>query len=142
MGYYMRFYDTDARPLRLDDIRQALREIDTNFDIDGGFLLYSGEWHAEISIDAPGADYFDSDMRMLQSGLVAVDDPMRSYVEGVLRDAQREICLRILFGDRDLETTFSRLDVLWDWLFAHRSGLLHAEGEGFYQDETLILALK
>ena len=89
MGYYMRFYDTDTRPLH---------------DSENG------------------------------AG--------RDHVERVLRDAQRLICARVLWGSRDTEATLSRLDVLWDWLFTHRSGLLHAEGEGFYEDDELILALK
>lgn len=104
--------------------------------------MYDGATHAEITVDSPDHDYFDSDMGMLKSHIEVTSGPGRAQVEAVLSDAKRMICLRVLWGDRGTETTLSRLDVLWDWLFSHRAGLLHAEGEGFYQDETLILALK
>jgi hypothetical protein len=142
VGYYMRFYDTDPRPLHVSELKAGLREIDPAFDIDGGFLLYAGEWQAEITIDSPDSPYFDSDTNMLKAELAGAIGPGRERVEAVLRNAQREGCVRVLWGGRDSETTLSRLDVLWDWLFSHRCGLLHAEGEGFYEDETLILALK
>lgn len=142
MGYYMRFYDTDPRPLHFTELLAGLREIDPAFDIDGGFLLYAGEWHGEITIDAPKSAYFDSDTEMLKAELADATGTARKRVETVLRNAQREVCVRVLWGGRDSETTLSRLDMLWDWLFAHRNGLLHAEGEGFYEGETLILAAK
>lgn len=31
MGYYMRFFDTDPRPLYLSELRNGLREIDPSF---------------------------------------------------------------------------------------------------------------
>lgn len=145
----MRFFDTEPRPLYLSELRDGLREIDPSFDLDGwsdasgsGFLMYDGATHAEVTIDSPEHDYFDSDTEMLKSHIQVASGPGRAQVEIVLRDAKRMICLRVLSGGRDAETNLSRLDVLWDWLFAHRSGLLHAEGEGFYKDETLILAIK
>jgi hypothetical protein len=142
----MRFYDTDPRPLRISDIRAGLREIDPSFDFDGdgpdsGYLVYAGEIHADITIDSPDGAYFDWHTDTLKAEVIA-DGPGRERVEAVLRDAQRQVFVRVRWGGRDPEITLSRLDVLWDWLFAHRSGLLHAEGEGFYEDETLILALK
>ena len=147
MGYSMRFYDTDPRPLRISEIRAGLQEIDPAFDIDGtdrsnsGYLLYNGDLYADITIDSPDDGYFNWETDSLKAD-VAASGPGRERVEDVLREAQRLVYVRVRYGGRDTETTLSRLDVLWDWLFGHRSGLLYAEGEGFYQDETLILALK
>jgi hypothetical protein len=33
------------------------------------------------------------------------------------------------------------LSPLWDWLLANRSGLIQADGEGFYEGRNLILEL-
>jgi len=138
----MRFYDTDPRPLHFAELLAGLREIDPAFDIDGGFLLYNGEWYAEITIDAPDDAFFDWQTDSLKAELGATAGFGKDRVEAVLRTAQRQVFVRVLSGGRDIETTLSRLDVLWDWLFAHRSGLLQADGEGFYEDEDLILATK
>lgn len=149
MGYYMRFYDTDPRPLYISEIRAALHEIDSQFEMDqgsdslsSGDLLYAGALHAEVTIDVPDHDYFVSERDSILEEVARSGAASRHQVEAVLRSAKRQICLRVRWGDRDAESTLSRLDVLWDWLFAHRSGLLHAEGEGFYQDETLILTMQ
>jgi hypothetical protein len=45
----------------------------------------------------------------------------------------------VLFQDRPLEITFSQIEPLWQWLFDHRSGLLQAEAEGYYDRTKLIL---
>lgn len=148
MGYYMRFHDTEPRPLHISELRAGLREIDPAFDVDGenisdsGCLLYNGEVYADITIDGPDDAYFDWKTDSLKAEVGAAAGPGKERVEAVLRAAQRQVFVRIRWGGRDSETTLSRLDVLWDWLFAHRSGLLHAEGEGFYDGEELILAVK
>lgn len=149
MGYSMRFYDTDLRPLRISELRAGLREIDPAFEIedesersDSGYLLYNGELYADITIDSPDSDYFASEMDSLKADLGRSVGSGKAHVEAVLRDARRQVFVRVRYGGRDTETTLSRLDMLWDWLFANRSGLLYAEGEGFYQDETLVLAIK
>lgn len=151
MGYYMRFFDTDPRPLYISEIRNALHEIDPAFEMEqgsdaigSGDLLHDGALHAEVTIDSSGRDYFENDRNWILTAIGECNGQKaaRHQVVCVLQAAQRQICLRVRWGDRDTETTLSRLDVLWDWLFAHRSGLLHAEGEGFYRDETLILATK
>ena len=138
----MRFFDTDPRPLHISELRAGLREIDPAFDIDGGFLLYDTAWYAEITIDPVGSDYFESEVRSILADVTEGSGAGQDRVLKVLHDAKQQICLRVLYGGRDPEATLSRLDVLWDWLFTHRSGLLHAEGEGFYQDDELILAVK
>ena len=151
MGYSMRFYDTDTRPLFVSEIRAGLREIDPQFDIDdandalgSGYLTHAGALYAEISIDGPDAEYFNYDWSAdcLRVSVANEHTAGKHRVEAVLRGAQRMVHVRVRWGGRDAETTLSRLDVLWDWLFTNRSGLLYAEGEGFYEDEELILPLK
>ena len=34
-----------------------------------------------------------------------------------------------------------RLQPLWDWLFLFRSGVLHADGEGYYDADDLIVEI-
>jgi hypothetical protein len=145
----MRFFDTEPQPLYISEIRAALHEIDPAFEIDdgsdalgSGYLVYADALHAEISIDGPGSDDFERERDSILVEIMRSHGARRAEVEHVLRTAHRQICLRVRWGDRSPETTLSRLDVLWDWLFAHRSGLLHAEGEGFYDGEELILAVK
>ena len=52
--------------------------------------------------------------------------------------AKRTVVVRV--GDHD--EALELLDIVWDWLFTHRSGLLQADGEGFYEGEELILPVK
>jgi hypothetical protein len=63
----------------------------------------------------------------------------RKRVEKVLKTAKRTIAVQVLSQGRESEETLSGIDPLWRWLFLTRKGLLHADGEGYYDEDDLIL---
>ena len=144
MGYYMRFYDTDPRPLRVADIRAGLRRFGPEYAVEkngryGGILTYAGDVFAHLEINGPRSRTFREEQEEMIAGVRRTRADRRKRVEGVLRAAARVVFVRVLGGDDSLD----HLDCLWDWLFDRRpGGLLHAEGEGFYEGEELILAVK
>jgi hypothetical protein len=52
------------------------------------------------------------------------------------------VVLKVLWEDRDTETTLQRIRPLWDWLLAHRTGLLQVDDEGYYGPGGLVLEVK
>ncbi len=47
--------------------------------------------------------------------------------------------IRVLWQGREAEETLDKIVPLWDWLFENYSGLLQADGEGYYDKEQKIL---
>jgi hypothetical protein len=149
MGYYMRFYDTHKKPLRLAQLRTALRRQDRAYDIEildpskpqAGVLKYGGIVYAEIEVSESGEESFDEDLGEQLAAVVRRKGKAKSGVEEILRDTKRIVIVCVRFGTKAVEDTLVRIDPLWNWLFATRSGLLHAEDEGFYDDNGLILSL-
>ncbi|MBX9626770.1 MAG: hypothetical protein K2X82_23415 [Gemmataceae bacterium] len=148
MGYYMRFYDTDPRPLRIGHIRAGLRWLDPQYAVEPGgrgcgTLTHAGEEYGDIEINGPRSDTFREEREEMLAELVGTRGRQRKQVEGVLRSAVRVVAVQVLYGGRRLEDTLLRLDDLWDWLFDSRDGgLLQADGEGYYDGQRLILKVR
>ncbi|MBN9118308.1 MAG: hypothetical protein J0I06_03960 [Planctomycetes bacterium] len=142
MGYWMRFFDTHKKPLKLGTLRSALRRIDRKFDLDRGQLTYDGADFAQVEISEPGDGTFDAELAEFRAAVEAKRGTKvaaaKAQVLETLDKTKRTIAVRV-GGHGD---ALDLLDTLWDWLFRRRSGLLQADGEGFYQDEDLILPLK
>ena len=152
MGYYMRFFDTGKKRLALCNIRAALRRVDRQYTLEvpdtanpqSGTLRYAGVVHAEIDISKLGDRLFESEIAEMLEAVDAVKGKgaAKTIVREALGEARRIIVVCVRFGTKEVEDALSRIDPLWDWLFAERPGLLHAEGEGFYDGDGLILAMK
>ena len=142
MGYWMRFFDTKNKPLTLKSLASALRRIDRKLGIDLGQLTYAGEDFAQIEISEPGDGTFDEELAAFRKSVAAKRGKKvaaaKAKVLATLDAARRTVVVRV-GGHRD---ALDLLDIVWDWLFQHRSGLLQADYEGFYEDEILIFALK
>ena len=150
MGYYMRFYDTDPRPLRLASLRAALRRVDPAYALDApdpaepgfGILRYADLVRAEVTLSRPGDGLFDDERAEHLAAVTAGRGRGKAAVAEVLREARRSVVVCVRFGTKGVEETLTRIDPLWEWLFENRWGLVHAEDEGFYNDDGLILAVK
>jgi hypothetical protein len=150
MGYYMRFFDTSPPPLTVEAIEVALKEIDPAYHIEiakdaripQGDLYFGDAIYGEIEINQPGDGVFDEELDEMLEFLEESEGAGRARVEAVLRSAQRTVVVRVLWQTRDTESTMIRIDPLWDRLFIEREGLLQADGEGYYDDDELILAVK
>lgn len=150
VGYYMRYFDPDPRPLRVTQVRAGLRRFDPTYGVEPngrgcGLLTAAGDPdpYGELEINGDRSKLFHGERDEMLVGLVGNRGKQRKRVEEVLRAAQRVVSVRVLHGTRDSETTFELLDCLWDWLNDTRpGGLLYADREGYYEDEVLILKVK
>jgi hypothetical protein len=138
----MRFFDTKTPALTLKSLTSALRRLDRKFGLDSGQLTYDGVAFAQIEISQPGDGIFEEEVANFRDCVEAkrgtkIADA-KAKVLATLDSAKRTVVVRV--GDHD--ESLGLLDIVWDWLFAHRAGLLQADGEGFYEDEELILAVK
>lgn len=142
VGYWMRFFDTKTPPLTLRSLTSALRRIDRQFGLDAGQLTYGGAAFAQIELSRPGDGIFEEEVANFRNCVEAKRGAKaagaKAKLLATLDSAKRTVVVRV--GDHD--EALELLDVVWDWLFAHRSGLLQADGEGFYDGEELILPVK
>jgi hypothetical protein len=138
VGYYIRFLQEDGAPLTLDEVIAGLRADDAGFSLsDSGDLSRDGELLAELEVNRPGDGTFDDEIRELrESAEVAEGTDVARRLDSVTVI----LAVRILFQARGAEKTFDLLEPLWGWLTASRQGLIHADGEGYYDDGELILA--
>lgn len=146
MGYIMRYITGAARAVSLADIETALRQSDAayaivNTDIDDmGDLMYGDRRLGIIEINRPGEDIFEDDIAEFRDLVGGQDTPEQRRVLETLDHAQAIIAVEAIWPGAQAEPTLSRLDPLWDWLFATYPGLLQADNEGFYEGDELVLA--
>ena len=70
------------------------------------------------------------------------DRSSKARVLGALGNARAIVAAQVLYGKGDTEATLACLDPLWTWLFQHRSGLLQADAEGYYDAEGVVLPVE
>jgi hypothetical protein len=146
MGYYMRFITDASHPIPLGALNLALKERADSWnltaDSEGGIaadIAFGNDVVGEIEINRSGDGLFDEEIEELQESLANIDDPDSGRVEALLRRATAIYAVRVLFGGRDTEETLSRLDAVWDIMFATMSGFLQADDEGYYDRDGLVL---
>lgn len=145
MGYLMRYLSTDIREITLTTIETALQQLNpayhiTNTEVpDIGDLMYADLNLGIIEVNRPGDDIFDDDLAEFFDLVGPQNTPAQQQVRDVLTNTRTMIVVEAVWQGQDAEPVLSRLDVLWDWLFATYPGLLQADTEGFYHGEDLIL---
>ena len=93
----------------------------------------------EIEINQPGEGLFEDEIKEMLEFLQEADGKKRERVEKVLKSAKRIISVRVLGQGRDSGETLAGIEPLWKWLFLTRDGLLQADGEGYYDENDLVL---
>lgn len=145
MGYLMRYISTDARPITLTLIETALKQVDSayaivNIEVDDlGDLMYGDTQCAIIEINRPGDDMFEDDLSEFQDLVGKGDSPGERLVRETLANATALIVIEALWQGENAEPVLTKIDPLWDWLFANYQGLSQADSEGFYDLAGLIL---
>ncbi|MEL6177969.1 MAG: hypothetical protein AAFS10_03405 [Myxococcota bacterium] len=146
MGYYMRYITTTSNIPTLDAIRSSLQTMDTHYRLTSvepsemsAELFFDEAIVGELDINMRGDGLFDEEIKELRDFVEhdAIGD--RAPVLAALTEATAIIAVRVLWGERDTETTMALLDPLWSWLLEHYSGLLQADSEGYYDGSGLIL---
>ncbi len=143
MGYYMRYFVCDQRPVSLSELDAGLRSLDPAYSIvlDGkyGELRHGDGLYGLIEINFPGDDVFEKEILEEIELIKDNPDPSRDQVINALKSVKSTIAIQVFYQDRDAETTFRKLDSLWEWLFANRQGLFQADGDEYYEQSGLIL---
>jgi len=142
----MRFVSADSQAITLPMLEAALQAADTAYTLeadrdaerDSADLLYRSQIHAELEINRPGDGLFEEEIAELAEPLEGRDQAAAERVASTLARAKAIVAVRVLFGARDPDETLRRLDPLWQWLFAHRTGLLQADGEGYHGPAGLV----
>ncbi len=146
MGYYMRFITTDTNLIDLVKIGQVLQSTDTKYALEikgnDGTLLYDGDAYADMEINLPGDGLFDDEIEELIEFLEDAKGRKKKRVQTTLKNAEQILAVQVVFGGRDLDVTFDRIDPIWKYMFEHHPGLLQTDGEGYYDTlEHLLLEL-
>jgi len=150
MGYYMRFFDTSAEPLNLGVVDSALRQLDPAYRVNifpktdalQGEFHYGDGLYGEIEINQLADGLFDEELQEQLETLGDAEEGDPAPVAETLRAARRSVVVRVLWQGREPADTLVRIDPLWTWLFDSRTGLMQADGEGFYDSQGLVLAVK
>jgi hypothetical protein len=154
MGYYMQFFNQSADSVDFQTLHRSLKELHSSYCIKGvkkeaseyGELYLGEELLGEIEINRPGDGLFDEEKAEFQSLLNPEDTAERcknalSDVQALLNQVREVIAVCVLWQGRENGPTMDMIDPLWQWLSGYREGLLLADGEGFYNENELILAL-
>lgn len=148
MGYYIRFVSTDARPVATTDLQNAFVAAGPAYavqvDDTAATIRHAGATIAHVEINVPGDGLFDDERDELAEFATEAggDASATARVLKTLGGARTIVAAQVLFGTGDAETTLSRLDPLWGWLFQNREGLLQADAEGYYDAQGLILQVQ
>jgi hypothetical protein len=144
----MRYFALDAAPLTLANMEAELKAADPAYAIrldlwdTLGDLFYGETRLAQIEINHADDDIFQDDVAEFLDTVGDDPSPEAARVRDTLQNAAAIIALECFWEGTDSEATLARLDPLVDWLFAHAPGLFQADGEGFYDANSLILERK
>lgn len=144
MPYRMRFFDVSVAPISIEAIEGAMKmhnhayRIHTDSDSVGDLFL-GDDVYAQIEINQPGDGLFEEEIEEFLEFLDDVEGKARQRVEQVLKKSKRTIAIQILGQGRESEPTLAVINPLLQWLMQTREGLLHADGEGYYDKNGLVL---
>lgn len=150
MPYYMTFFVDHPSGASFADIEAGLRADDPAYRIevlersatdslDAAELHYGDDTYARIEINRPDEPLFHGDILNHAEDVEHAELGQKSRVIATLRRASAIVRIHVLWRDWDRDVTLQRLQPLWGWLFLFRSGLLHADGEGYYDSDGLIV---
>lgn len=150
MPYYMTFFVDHADKVDFGEIEDGLRAEDPAYRIDvleryatdpfdAADLYHDHEVYARIEINQPGDPLFHSEVQEFSEAVQYGGRGQTSRVIKILRRARVIVRVHVLWRERDPELILRKLEPLWEWLFVFRSGVLHADGEGYYDADGLIV---
>ena len=142
MPYYMRYFVEDPKPPSEIEIA-AMFEKQGGPRLVGDVLTEGDQAFAQKSVAISGDELFEQEIDEFRD---LVNDAQgwlaKRRVQKCLSNATAIVAAQVLFGGKETEESLSRLDPLWEWLSRAHPGMLHADGEGFYEDKKLVLALE
>jgi hypothetical protein len=142
----MRYIVVDERPITVADVRRAFAAEEEDYEVNGedpeAGVALDGRMIGHVTINVPGDGLFDDERAELSEAAEEGEGPGKESVLETLANARAILAVQVLFGNSDTDVTLDALAPLWSWLQDNRRGLLHAEGEGYYDADGLILSLE
>ncbi|MEZ6056906.1 MAG: hypothetical protein R3C01_09380 [Planctomycetaceae bacterium] len=137
--YYMRFFLLDGPPLSLDGITAALTARNASFSVkpltsDSGNLFRDDELLGQLEVNLPGTDLADEELEEFRERVSKKGKGNKSRILAALDRVQAIVSLGILWQGRSTDDTLDMILPLWITLHKHGTGLLQADGEGFYDN--------
>lgn len=150
MGYYMRFITTDEQTRAIHELHAELHSHNSKWSLHehpattrpGADIVFDGSVYGELEVNRPGDGLFEEEIGELQEFLEDAGEGDLHRVSTLLNQARAIIAVRVLWGGREADETLDTLQVFWEALSAHHTGLLQADGEGYYDDSGLILSVE
>jgi hypothetical protein len=146
MGYYFRYITQTEHTITIQTIEKAFQRANSYYHVhhseirNYADLLYLDKIIAHIEINNTEDDIFEDDIHELAA---SIEQPQNSSEETTLSQIQQAntlIAIDAIWEGTDRNNTLDKLDPLWTWLFQNYPGILHADGEGFYNSTGLIIA--
>lgn len=149
MGYYMRYITTDEPSVDFNELESVLRGIDSSYSLERdpedeteAEILNGGEIYGVAEVNVPGDGLFEDEIGELIEFVEDVEGTAKTQVIEGLKNAKSIFCVQVLFQGRSTEDTLAKLDPVWNWLIESKSGLMQADGEGYYDRTGLLLEVK
>jgi len=149
VGYYMRYIVDEDKAISLDIIETALKRVDASYNLaakdqenEHAELMLGTDLYGELEINRRGTELMDEEFEELLEDVEEAEGEGLQKVQNLLRDAHFTVVVRVLWQGREAVETLEKIDPLWEWLFGQYSGLLQADGEGYYDENGQILEVK
>lgn len=145
MGYYFRYLTQTTNNLRISNMEDKLKELDSHYQLEyaqidnTADLLYQDKLIAHIEINHSDEDIFQDDIEELSDTIGTPQNTIEQNILNQIRAANTLIAIEAIWQGTNREATLDKLDPLWKWLFQHYPGVLQADGEGFYTADGLIM---
>jgi len=149
MRYYIRFIIDDEQEITLDAIEAGIKSIDPDFrfaewdrECECAELFHGNQLYGEIELIRLDPDEIDEEIVELLEDVETAVEGDQETVTYCLKNAKAMIVILAVLNGRDAEDTLNTISPVWNWLFDQYQGLLQADGEGYYDQEDLILKVE
>jgi hypothetical protein len=143
MSFYVRQITSGDVPtiehIALSVMKSGAEIVFGEADADGISTIFSGDVAiAELEVNPKGSELFDEEVAEFRDRLDGVSGNVEPVTEA-FENATCIVAIQVFFEGRSPEEVMNDLRPLMTWLQDHCPGLTQADGDGFYDKETLIL---
>lgn len=140
MGFNMQFVLIGPQKTTLLQIARGLKKTDPQYRFESGeYFLHGNDLLGQVEEYRTGETLFQSQLEWLKHRAGSQDKPAKEPVLQALEQASSILFFQVLSEELSDDETLALYSPLWDWLFAHRAGLLYVDAEGFWDARGLLL---
>jgi hypothetical protein len=148
----MRFIFESNPKITMNKIESGLKSVDPGYTLtplnwgrqgcEDAELFFKGELYGQVELNQFGQEEIDEELEELIEDVECTEEATKDEVLRILKKTRVMFVIHVLWQGRDAELTLKRLEPLWEWLFKNYRGLLQADGEGYYNEQDLILKVE